>query len=291
MKSRPDRRWVGVSLSAAAVLVVAAGCSGSARTSESAPTVTTTVTRTVVAPPPPAPKHTKKTSRTPSSLTTFSGTYFDIDYPSSWSIISAEQQKSAYLDTTIQPPNNSDLVIRVDVSPGGAKPDLVADMEPLREAEHANPGYQEIDFSPTTYLGYPAQRWEFVADYQGVLLHEVDTFFNQSGDGYGVLVGAPASEWERWKGVFSRVRASLVVGGSVAPQPEPAPTPPPPPPTSTGSNCDPSYTGACLDPSSPDYDCAGGSGDGPDYVEGPVTVLGDDHFGLDADGDGIGCDS
>ena len=50
------------------------------------------------------------------------------------------------------------------------------------------------------------------------------------------------------------------------------------------SNCDPSYEGACLDPNSPDYDCATGSGDGPDYVEGPVRVVGDDHFGLDADG-------
>lgn len=52
--------------------------------------------------------------------------------------------------------------------------------------------------------------------------------------------------------------------------------------------CDPNYSG-CLDPNSPDYDCAGGSGDGPDYT-GTVTVLGTDHYGLDDDGDGIGCD-
>jgi hypothetical protein len=58
---------------------------------------------------------------------------------------------------------------------------------------------------------------------------------------------------------------------------------------SGGGNCDPNYAGACLDPSSPDYDCAGGSGDGPDYT-GTVEVIGDDHFDLDRDGDGIGCD-
>jgi hypothetical protein len=58
---------------------------------------------------------------------------------------------------------------------------------------------------------------------------------------------------------------------------------------SGGGSCDPNYAGACLDPSSPDYDCEGGSGDGPDYT-GQVTVVGDDHFDLDADGDGIGCD-
>jgi hypothetical protein len=54
-----------------------------------------------------------------------------------------------------------------------------------------------------------------------------------------------------------------------------------------GSECDPNYSGACLNPHAPDYDCAGGSGNGP-YYTGEVTVVGEDHFGLDADGDGIG---
>jgi len=54
--------------------------------------------------------------------------------------------------------------------------------------------------------------------------------------------------------------------------------------------CDPSYEGACLNPAAYDYDCAGGSGDGPEYVDGPVDVVGDDHYGLDRDGDGVGCD-
>jgi hypothetical protein len=56
------------------------------------------------------------------------------------------------------------------------------------------------------------------------------------------------------------------------------------------NECDPNYEGACLDPNASDYDCEGGSGDGPDYV-GEVVVVGEDHFGLDADGDGIGCEA
>jgi len=54
--------------------------------------------------------------------------------------------------------------------------------------------------------------------------------------------------------------------------------------------CDASYEGACLDPGSPDYDCEGGSGNGPDYT-GEVRVVGDDHFDLDRDGNGIACES
>jgi hypothetical protein len=57
-----------------------------------------------------------------------------------------------------------------------------------------------------------------------------------------------------------------------------------------GRACDPNYRGACLDPNSYDYDCAGGSGDGPDYT-GRVEVVGTDHFDLDRDGDGIACEA
>lgn len=56
-----------------------------------------------------------------------------------------------------------------------------------------------------------------------------------------------------------------------------------------GSSCDPSYEGACLDPNASDYDCAGGSGDGPEYT-GTVSVVGDDHYDLDRNGDGTGCE-
>ena len=52
--------------------------------------------------------------------------------------------------------------------------------------------------------------------------------------------------------------------------------------------CNPNYSG-CLDPSASDYDCEGGSGDGPLYT-GTVEVIGYDEYGLDDDGDGIGCE-
>jgi hypothetical protein len=55
-------------------------------------------------------------------------------------------------------------------------------------------------------------------------------------------------------------------------------------------DCHPAYT-PCV-PIDSDVDCAGGSGNGPSYVQGPVTVInpGDDPYGLDKDGDGIGCE-
>lgn len=79
------------------------------------------------------------------------------------------------------------------------------------------------------------------------------------------------------------------------PTPEPTdtpipPTPAPPRPTDTATRvrCNPSYEGACLDKPG-DYDCAGGSGNGPNYT-GRVRVVGPDVYDLDRDGDGIGCE-
>lgn len=55
------------------------------------------------------------------------------------------------------------------------------------------------------------------------------------------------------------------------------------------ANCHPSYR-PCLRADASDYDCEGGAGNGP-YYTGQVRVVGRDVFGLDADGDGWGCDN
>jgi beta-lactam-binding protein with PASTA domain len=86
-------------------------------------------------------------------------------------------------------------------------------------------------------------------------------------------------------GVLPDSRIALVVAKA------PPPTTAPPPPSTTPSrSCDPSYPDVCLDPNAVDYDCAGGSGNGPKYVEGPIRVLPPDPFDLDGNGDGWGCE-
>ena len=68
------------------------------------------------------------------------------------------------------------------------------------------------------------------------------------------------------------------------------PLPPPPPEPQAASQCDANYSGACV-PIASEVDCEGGSGNGPAYVRGPVYVVGEDIYDLDADGDGVGCES
>lgn len=74
-------------------------------------------------------------------------------------------------------------------------------------------------------------------------------------------------------------------------QPAPKPAPPAPKPkpaTGSAGGCNANYT-PCV-PTDSDVDCAGGSGNGPSYVTGPVQVTGTDVYGLDADKDGVGCE-
>lgn len=54
------------------------------------------------------------------------------------------------------------------------------------------------------------------------------------------------------------------------------------------SGCHPSYSG-CLKMNAGDYDCAKGSGNGPNYT-GPVEVYGSDPFDLDRNNNGWGCE-
>jgi PASTA domain-containing protein len=89
-------------------------------------------------------------------------------------------------------------------------------------------------------------------------------------------------------GVLPDTTIPLVV--AKAPPPPPSTVPPAPPPTAPPQRCHPSYEGECLKVGIGDYDCAGGSGNGPNYVEATVRVVGPDEFDLDRDGDGLGCE-
>ena len=61
--------------------------------------------------------------------------------------------------------------------------------------------------------------------------------------------------------------------------------------SAAGGGCDPNYAGACV-PIASDVDCGGGAGNGPAYVHAKnIRVIGRDIYGLDADGDGVGCES
>ncbi len=88
-----------------------------------------------------------------------------------------------------------------------------------------------------------------------------------------------------------------LVAGALAlrePLPSAAPSAAPPSvapsvaPPSVAPGCDPNYS-PCV-PIASDVDCAGGGGNGPAYVKGPVRIVGRDVYGLDRDHDGVACE-
>jgi hypothetical protein len=97
---------------------------------------------------------------------------------------------------------------------------------------------------------------------------------------------------DHWTAVDARIdqvsggTPTLVASECEAPPPTTTTTTTTKPPKPVQS-CTPGYS-PCLAPAS-DYDCSGGTGDGPEY-SGQVSVSGSDPYDLDADGDGIGCE-
>ena len=89
-------------------------------------------------------------------------------------------------------------------------------------------------------------------------------------------------------GKLTLVIIGFIAGVAFAPAANAAPMP-----QQQGSNCDSNYSGACVPAGVSDVDCAGGSGNGPEYVDGPVYVVpgGNDIYQLDRDGDGVACES
>jgi hypothetical protein len=121
-----------------------------------------------------------------------------------------------------------------------------------------------------------------------------------------VACGVPAVQ-SGYAGVPSRKEA--VVATAVAPSPTPGVDDVAPPPAAVGQHvpgaavaraprptnaaqegCTRNYT-PCVPDDPVDVDCAGGSGNGPSYVTGPVRVIGKDVYGLDADHNGVGCEA
>ena len=100
-----------------------------------------------------------------------------------------------------------------------------------------------------------------------------------------LLAGARTAKAQK-RGAWGACRARLDPSGAFETYPKLAAAPQ----AAAGGDCHPSYAGACLDPSVSDYDCAGGSGNGPAY-SGRVRVVGHDEYDLDPNGDGVGCEN
>ena len=81
----------------------------------------------------------------------------------------------------------------------------------------------------------------------------------------------------------TEVRAGRTIRLVISKGPKPQPSPQP---------CTSGYSPCLVYHGGADYDCYGGSGNGPYYTEPGVvyTVSGSDPYDLDADGDGSGCE-
>lgn len=159
-----------------------------------------------------APTQAPAQTNSQASWTTYPGAYFSIAYPNTWTVRDAEQSRGSYLDTTIVSPNDPNILIRVDVTPGANSPDPETAAAPVVAALRREQGYQELDYTLFSFQGYNALYWEFLVPEGGVLLHKVEVVFTSgNGDDFGLLVQAPDNVYSSYSTFFTDVLNSLTV--------------------------------------------------------------------------------
>jgi hypothetical protein len=200
---------------------ITAGCSMGSDDHTAVPARTQTVVETVttVASAAPRPRPPRIVAVRP-SYATYTGSFFSVDYPSTWNVEAAEVEKGSYYDTSIRSLSDPGMMIRVDVTPG-ATADALASATNVERFLSSQQGYRRIRFAPISFQGFDGYDWEFTVVEHGVLLHKQDTFFNDAdGNGFAVLTQAPQGQFARWRTAFAQVRQSVLV----TPPTEPAPS-------------------------------------------------------------------
>jgi hypothetical protein len=130
-----------------------------------------------------------------SSLAKYESPAFSIEYPAGW-VVSHISVGAGNRDSTFQPASGNDgLLIRVDEDLQSNET-LSAGAAPVIAALNKEPTYRLVSLTDTSFMGFPALRWEFVDTEGGIPLHKVDTFFiDGNGRGWAVLVQTPQSVW------------------------------------------------------------------------------------------------
>jgi S1-C subfamily serine protease len=224
---------------------------------------------------PPATTESTPVSQ-PVSLTPYTGGWFDVDYPEGWNVVAAEEDKGSYLDTTIQDPADDGRLIRVDVAPGNTSDGMTSALK-LEAGLRGLPGYRRIALTEIEFQGFPAVRWEYLLDASdGRALRSVNVQFTNGEDGWAILTRAPDAEFPDWESTFDEVRSSLAIADPGDPGASAGDT------STAGASCSPDYD-PCVPDVPYDLNCAD--------IGFEVAVIGDDVYGLDADGDGFGCES
>ncbi len=177
------------------------------------PTTTTPTTTTAAT---TSAATTSAATTTPSTaVPSYNGTAFSVEYPPGWVIESAEQPHSYGTDTTIASPSApSTTLVRIDVSANAPHISLRALAQTEITALSREPGYSLIALTGGSVDGFPALRWEFVVDENGILLQKEDDFFVDSSsndDAVAILTEAPASDYSAYASAFAAIRQTAAM--------------------------------------------------------------------------------
>ena len=202
----PSRALIGAAallavlvIGAAVVLVASRGGGGSSRASGGAGTPDTMASSTT------GPPSSASAGAVPANWVAYRdpSTGFTISHPPTWSI-STSGTRTDFRDPA------TGAYLRVDhISPPHA--DAAADWRAYEPAfAAANPGYQRIQITPTTFQGFRAATWEYTYGGGSGALHAVDLgFIVGSTYGFALNFQTPAGAWQQMQPEFGAFERSF----------------------------------------------------------------------------------
>ncbi|GAC1374032.1 MAG: hypothetical protein NVSMB4_01140 [Acidimicrobiales bacterium] len=208
--NRPRSRVLYGAAALIAALLLAGGAALLTRHPRRAPTARAATSAPPVAPIPVHPSSTATPATTlaaavPANWVAYrdASTGFTISHPPGWTV-TVNGTLTDFRDPA------TGAYLRVDHrSPPDPSPE--ADwraFEPSFAA--ANPGYRQIQITPTTYEGYRAATWEYTYGTGGVSLHAVDLgFVVGSRYGFALNFQTSASDWDRMQAEFMAFQRSF----------------------------------------------------------------------------------
>ena len=162
-------------------------------------------------PAPPACNVATAPAPTTQLSESYTGPYFAMRYPLSWSMQTRNASEGAYDETVVASAADPDLQVRVDVWPGlSHQPDPLRSAEQLEAGLIGRPGYRRVIWRRYTFNDQTAFAWGYRYSDDGTAMDVIDVLVDgPNGNDFSIVTSSPARFWATEFFMLAAIRDSI----------------------------------------------------------------------------------
>lgn len=153
-----------------------------------------------------APSDTDTSAVVPADWTTYQdpATGYELSYPPGWQVVPGSGNITDFRDA-----ESGGTYLRVDwTDTPGESPEAAWEQQSERFATNHD-AYEELQITPTTFMGFDAAIWEYRYTEGGLRLHAVDLGFVTGDYGFALNFQTQDDAWEESQDVFDAFKVSF----------------------------------------------------------------------------------